>query len=313
MFRAEEFINNTLQKIDFENLQKHPNILIAARFWDDDRFSAALTFYRFMRTIDDMVDDRKAASQTLSCMEKEVLSDKVNSWIDCLKGFAGEDRFLKDVVDTIYRFKIPLSFFHNFARSMLYDIDHNGFDTFDDFINYSEGASNGPASIFVHLCCLTRINGSYLEPDYDIEELARPCALFSYIVHIIRDFQKDQRDNLNYFARDILNKNGLDYNDLKVISKSGSVPGSFRNVIRFYLSKADEYRCETIDVLKKLKTIIEPRYYLSLRIIFELYLQVFERINPEKGSFTTGELNPTPDEVRQRLEGFVLENEPASI
>jgi hypothetical protein len=40
---------------------------------------------------------------------------------------------------------------------------------------------------------------------------------------------------------------------------------------------------------------------LSLEIIFTLYLMVFERIDLKNGKFTTQELNPTPDETRERV------------
>lgn len=57
-------------------------------------------------------------------------------------------------------------------------------------------------------------------------------ALFSYLVHIIRDFQKDQLNNLNYFSLDILEKNKLTVNNLGEIARGASIPGGFRNVIR---------------------------------------------------------------------------------
>ena len=74
---------------------------------------------------------------------------------------------------------------------------HDGFRTFDEFLDYAEGASNGPASVFVHLCCLDKIQDEYFPKDLVISDVARPCAIFSYLVHIIRDFQKDQFNNLN--------------------------------------------------------------------------------------------------------------------
>mgnify|MGYP003959037331 CR=1 FL=1 len=44
------------------------------------------------------------------------------------------------------------------------DIDHDGFETIDTFINYSQGASVAPSSIFVHLCGISRSNGTYNDP-----------------------------------------------------------------------------------------------------------------------------------------------------
>ena len=294
-------VTETLGKIDFHHVNDHPNILIAARFWDDNRYQAARTIYRFMRYIDDMIDDRKALDTTLTCMEKKLYTDQVNSWIDCLGLDQSRDPFSREVTATIQRFRIPLHFFYNFARSMVYDISHNGFRTFGEFTDYAEGASNGPASVFVHLCCLEELHGEYVQPGLNISDIARPCAMFSYLVHIIRDFQKDQLNNLNYFALDILDKHRLTPDDLKNAVLVGEIPVAFREVIREYHQIAQGYREETGEVLSSLRGRLDPRYMLSLRIIFHLYLTIFERIDPDNGTFTTAELNPSPEEVKKSV------------
>ncbi|MBP6978981.1 MAG: squalene/phytoene synthase family protein [Bacteroidales bacterium] len=298
MDNIDVIVKETLGKIDFHHVNDHPNILIAARFWDDDRYQAARTIYRFMRYIDDMIDDRKALATTLTCLEQKMFADQVNSWIDCLGLDHSIDPFSREVTATIQRFRIPLHFFYNFARSMVYDISHDGFRTIGEFIDYAEGASNGPASVFVHLCCLEKLHGEYVPARLTISDVSRPCALFSYLVHIIRDFQKDQLNNLNYFALDILEKYSLTPEDLKKTALDGRIPMTFREVIREYRVFADQYRSETEKVLESLEGRLSKRYMLSLRIIFHLYLKIFERIDPDNGTFTTAELNPSPEEVK---------------
>jgi phytoene/squalene synthetase len=192
---------------------------------------------------------------------------------------------------------------------MIYDINNEGFDTYKDFISYSEGASVAPASVFVHLCCLKKQNNQFFPPSFDVMEVARPCALFSYIVHIIRDFQKDQHNNLNYFAQDILNKNNLTPEDLKEMAFGTPILKDFRNVIREYYAYAEKYKDETIRTINSIKDQLDERYRLSLHIIFELYLQVFERIDIDNGIFTAEELNPTSDEIRDRVLGICNYNE----
>jgi phytoene synthase len=307
MEHFDSIITGTLEKIDFHKIKDHPNILIAARFWEDDRYEAAKTIYRFMRYIDDMIDDRKALDATLSCMEKKMYADQVNGWIDCLGMEQGNDPIFGEVTGTIQRFRIPLHFFYNFARSMVFDIHHDSFRTFEEFLDYAEGASNGPASVFVHLCCLDYLQGEYVPPSHNITDTARPCAIFSYLVHIIRDFQKDQFNNLNYFALDILEKNGLKPEDLKEIALKGDIPDAFREVIREYKQCAEKYRQETERVIKRLENHLEPRYLFSLKLIFKLYLDIYNRIDPEKGSFTMAELNPTPEEVCESVKQCVAE------
>jgi phytoene synthase len=294
-------IQAIIDSIAFKDIEKHPNILIAARFWDEKRFHAAKVCYKFMRMIDDYIDDRKAKDEAISCLEKEVLTQKVNDWIACLVMNPDHDPLIKELIQTIDTFKIPLELFHNFAKSMLFDIDHNGFSTIEEFLEYAEGASVAPASVFVHLCCLREENGEYFAPDVDVIAAARPCAIFSYIVHIIRDFQEDQQHNLNYFALDILENHNLNTNDLKEIANGSPLPLSFRNVIREYQDLARKYEAETLQEIEKLSKILNGRNLFSLHLIYHLYKQVYKRIDVEHGNFTSIELNPTPRENREAV------------
>jgi len=296
-----------LDNIDFSEVKKNPPILIAARFWEKDRYEAAKVCYHFMRKIDDLVDDRKADLKSITDCEKKLFEDKINDWIGCLNGGSMNDPFFKEVADTISTFKIPIGQFQAFARSMIYDINNRSFPTFDDFISYAEGASVAPASVFVHLCCWNKKRNTYVVPDMDLIKASRPCSVFSYLVHIIRDFQKDQFENLNYFADELVAKYKLTDKDLKDIASDGHIPESFRNLIGDYVKYAEFYKNETEKVINKLAPFLNPRYLLSLKIIFDLYKQVFERIDLINGNFSAKELNPNPSEMRDRILN-VIEN-----
>lgn len=295
-----EFLK-VVDKIDFEKIIDHPNILIAAHFWEDERYQAAKVCYKFMRMVDDLVDDRKSSGKPFTENEIDCFTDQVYDWINCLENLGSTDPFVKEVIETVTRFKIPVVLFKNFSKSMIFDINHNGFATLNDFIKYSEGASVAPASVFVHLCSLRKNNTGFHLPSFNVIDVARPCALFSYLVHIIRDFQKDQFNHLNYFAIDMLNKNGLTPPDLEKIAHGAYIPASFRSVIEEYYIQAKQYSDDTLAVLDEIKNEVDARHYLSLQIIYNLYLMVFERIDVEKGRFTKDELNPTPAEIKQRV------------
>jgi len=287
--------------IDFEKIKDHPNILIAANFWNADRYDAAKTCYKLMRQIDDLIDDHKASNQEISENEQGQFLTQVEVWIRQIGNQTKNDPAQQELLDTFKHFKIPVWPMEAFAKSMIYDIHHDGFPDLQTFLDYSEGASVAPASIFVHLCGIKEVDGHYESPDFDVMEAARPCAIFSYLVHIIRDFQKDQFNHLNYFADDLVIANGLDRKQLSEIAHSGNVTSGFRNLIRSYCMVADSYRQRTYRVIQEISPYLEPRYRLSLEIIFNLYLMVFERIDIDKGQFTAEELNPTPEEVKKRV------------
>jgi phytoene/squalene synthetase len=298
--QREQFIG-TFNSIEFEKIIDHPNILIAANFWDNDRYCAARACYRFMRAIDDLIDNHKAANKMITPGERKDFVADVNEWLKMVIDSEDCNPEKAELNKTIEKFHIPLWPLEAFARSMLYDIDNDGFASLQAFIDYAQGASVAPASVFVHLSGLKSMDGHFLDPAFDVKEAATPCAIFSYLVHIIRDFQKDQLNNLSYFADDIIRQNGLTRQDLKNIASGSPVPIGFRNIIREYHALADKYRKQTREVIEKIGPLMEPCYRLSLEIIFSLYLMVFERIDVEKGNFTSFELNPTPEETKQRV------------
>jgi phytoene/squalene synthetase len=287
--------------IDYSKIKDHPNILIAAGYWEQERYCAAKTCYKFMRVIDDMIDDHKSINKHIAPHERKEFTANVNEWLKMIIVSEECNPLQLELIETVKRFRIPLWPLEDFAKSMIYDINNDGFPTLDTYLDYSMGASVAPASIFVHLNSLQKKGDDYADPPFDVRWAATPCAIFSYLVHIIRDFRKDQLNNLTYFADDLIAKNGLSRYDLREFAEGRPVNEGFRNLMSLYHSLAEEYMYKTRDVLEKIKPLLEPRYQLSLEIIFDLYLMVFERIDLRNGQFTTEELNPTPEETKERV------------
>jgi len=295
------------RSIDFDKIVDHPNILIAAHFWDDERYNAAKVCYKFMRAIDDLIDDYKSEHKTIELTEKAHFEADVKTWINTVLNIFDNNPEHAELIETIHRFHIPSWPLEDFAKSMVYDIYNDSFPTLPAFLDYATGASVAPASIFVHLCGLTWVNGEYLEPTFDVKRAATPCSIFSYLVHIIRDFVKDHTHNLNYFPDNLISKYSLDREQLLAMAHGAQINDGFRGMIRELYTVADEYRQRTYEIIEEIKPLLEPRSQLSLEIIFDLYLMVFERIDIENGTFTTQELNPTPEEIKKRV-WVVIEN-----
>jgi phytoene/squalene synthetase len=301
MNSQKDYFIEIFNSIDFNQIKDHPNILVAANFWDHERFCAAKTCYKFMRAIDDLIDNHKAKNKLIAVNERQEFVANVDEWMKMI--IVSKDCNPQDaeLIETIERFRIPLWPLEAFAKSMIYDINNDGFPTMQAFLDYSGGASVAPAAIFVHLNSISKNHAGYDDPPFDVRWAATPCAIFSYLVHIIRDFQKDQLNNLSYFADDLITGSGLTRERLSEFAQGEPVDSNFRDLIRHYYSLADVYRSRTFDVIKQIRPLLEPRYQLSLEIIFNLYLLVFERIDLVDGKFTTEELNPTPEETRDRV------------
>jgi len=287
--------------IDFDKIIDHPNILIAARFWDEERYQAAKVCYKFMRAIDDLIDNYKTEHKTIAIEDKAQFEREVNTWINTILNASESSPMQTEIIQIVQRFHIPAWPLEAFAKSMIYDVYNDGFPTLQHYLDYASGASVAPASIFVHLCGLTKTDDQYTAPAYDVKEVATPCAVFSYVVHIIRDFVKDHTHNLNYFPDDLIAKNGLNRENLLAMAQGAEITTGFREMIRELYAVADDYRKKTYEVMQSIKPQLEPRSQLSLEIIFALYLMVFERIDIENGTFTTEELNPTPQEIKEQV------------
>ena len=76
-----ELFIEIFNSIDFQKIIDHPNILIAANFWDNERYCAAKTCYKFMRAIDDLIDNHKANNRMIAVEERKEFVADVNNWL----------------------------------------------------------------------------------------------------------------------------------------------------------------------------------------------------------------------------------------
>ncbi|MFX0097230.1 MAG: squalene/phytoene synthase family protein [Candidatus Hodarchaeota archaeon] len=300
-----------VRKPNYQQLLTNPIMDIAARFWEDERYEAGKVCYQSMRVIDDLIDNCKAATPRILEIEKQKLVVTVNDWVKAINSHMPCDFVQKQLIETITRFQIPMWPWQRFAKSMIYDIHHYGFRTFPIFLQYAEGAAVAPAAIFMHLCGTVKDNDHYGAPRFDIRKAARPIALFAYLVHIIRDFQKDQNSNLNYFADDLISENELSPLMLREIADGNEINTGFRNLMERYYALTEDYSRKARRTIDKIGDHLQPRYRLSLEIVYNLYRLIFERIDVSNGRFTTRELTPSPEEVKNRIDLTISSFEPA--
>jgi phytoene/squalene synthetase len=297
--------------LDFSQILTNPILDIAARFWDDDRYQAFRVTYRSMRRIDDLVDNRKTEIGKLPIDDIRVIGREIDTWLSSVREEITDDVFTCEFLDVLKRFAIPLWPWERLGSAMVYDLQHDGFTSFRAFLRYTEGAAIAPASVFTHLCGVRPRDNGYQPPVYDIRKAARSLAVFSYLVHIIRDFQEDQLNRLTYFADDLLRAHHLTAGDLRKAAETGKADASLRALMRQYVGFAEYYRARARQTLDGLAPLLEPRYQLSLEVIYGLYLQIFECFDPDTGNFTTQETNPQPAQLQARIEDIITSFVPA--
>jgi hypothetical protein len=89
---------------------------------------------------------------------------------------------------------------------------------------------------------------------------------------------------------------------LKDIAAGGKIDPGFRKLIGRYVKFAEHYRSSSLRSIEFASPYLEPRYIMGLEIIYNLYHQIFDRIDVTNGTFTATELNPTPEEIKAQLE-----------
>ncbi len=122
-----------------------------------------------MRAIDDMIDNHKAKNKLIEPGERKEFVANVDDWLKMIIISKECNPLQSELIETIEKFRIPLWPMEAFAKSMIYDINNDGFPTIEAFLEYSNGASVAPASIFVHLNGLQKVNGRYENPPFDVK------------------------------------------------------------------------------------------------------------------------------------------------
>jgi phytoene/squalene synthetase len=123
----------------------------------------------------------------------------------------------------------------------------------------------------------------------------------------MRDFQKDQLRGLHYYADELLFKHSLTRDDLRRAAEGGPIADGLRDLIDQYRTIADYYRARARRTLDGLAEHLEPRYQLSLEVIYGLYHLVFERIDPRGTSLSAAEFSPSPEAIQSRLQVIVAQ------
>lgn len=298
---------NFLEKSDFEDILTNPILDIAARFWEKDRYDAFKVCYRSMRIIDDLVDDQKAGGHKLTSAEKSQFEHIIKNWTDDFSNGKRSDDFQTALLDMKEKFQIPLWPWTRLSKAMIYDLYNDDFKSFLTFLRYSEGAAISPASIFMHLIGLSKSDSGYSVPTFDIRLAARHLALFSYIVHIMRDFQKDQLVGLNYYALNQLEICSVKKEELRNVAEGGAISTNVRHLFLTYYNFASYYRLKARKTIDSVLPLLTPQYQLSLEIIYSLYNQIFMKIDTANGNFTESELLPSASEVKSQINKTIAE------
>ena len=173
----------------------------AAAALDDTRYSIFCATYASMRVIDDFVDDEFLALPKREAARTNAV-ETVTFWRDnaiaaLVDGVAPSDKdpFQKThaaLAATSHVAIVDPGPWENLSAAMIRDVVEAPMKSWQDFLAYAEGATAAPAAVFIEILALEKRNGrlksTLLGPAV---EHIRNSAILLYLVHIMRDLEKD--------------------------------------------------------------------------------------------------------------------------
>ncbi len=185
---------------------RSPNHLhhAAQRLEESTRYDFFLSSYACMRTLDDTVDEEFLR---LSPKEREQnrqrVLDRVSQWEAQVKTAARADYRAKDddfepLVFTALNHCLGQSDleegpFLRLAKSLRRDVLEEELASWDELLDYCEGAAVAPGAVFLYLLAAREEEPGrlVLSGEIDVMEEARDLAHFCYFTHIVRDLRQD--------------------------------------------------------------------------------------------------------------------------
>lgn len=274
--------------------------LTSCFFADSRRYYAFCALYAVMRVVDDRID-AIPSRRRLTAGSREEEHAVVAAWHEALAAAHAKDRNLSSEViarcdtpeagelidaatEALRDFPVPYSLWDNFFAAMHQDIDSERFATYDQFLDYAEGASVAPTTIYLYLIAARpdAAGESYQVPeDFDLIACGRALGVFAYLGHILRDLTLDLATGergLLYLAADDMAEHGVNEAMLHADAARGRASEPVVALVRTLVEKARARHREGRELLRPLAGGLAPDCAFIIELIVTIYEQVLEKI-----------------------------------
>ncbi len=273
--------------------------LVSRYFANPEKYRSFCALYAVMRLVDDRIDDIPSRL-TLTPEERAFEHGVVEFWEQAVEACrAGAPPALSDVPPGLPAdlplllhafahasqfFPVPAVLWRNFFVAMHRDLDGHRFATYRDFLDYTEGASVAPTTIYLYLVVSSSPAAGephVLPPGFDLLGAGRQLGRFAYLGHILRDLAADLatgRDGLLYLAADDLKAFGVTeamlFSDLA--QHRASPP--LRALVGELVQRARGYLRDGRGLLQALDRSLSPDCAFILELIVAIYQEIVDRI-----------------------------------
>ena len=276
------------------------NLYISSCFFKDpEKYSAFCAFYAVMRVVDDRIDDLPSRTG-LSAEDRRAEHDVVRAWEEgvaacyangprdqstldrCAHGQAGA--LLDSVAISLRSFRVPSVLWEDFFRAMHRDIDRPRFESWREFIDYTEGASVAPTTVYLFLIASRQDStGDHygLPGSFDLDHCGHHLGVFAYLGHIVRDLAEDLstgQEGLLYFAHDDMEAHGVTERTLfDDLARQEASPET-RALVADLIGRAREHLAQGRGLLRGAESWMEEDCLFILELIITMYERVIDKI-----------------------------------
>ena len=268
-------------------------------FTDPGKYRAFCALYAVMRIVDDRIDEvlsEKEISEEGKRREEGILEAWHRIVSSCLAGLPPDDEALQGsdcrqidellttFLEALELFPVPASLWENFFHSMRWDLEQRGFGTYAEFVEYAEGASVAPATIYLYLITASRSgeDQAYRPPEgFDLIQCGRDLGLFAYLAHIMRDLSRDLsagERGLLYLTAEDMAAYGVTEQTLSTDLESGSASEPLRSLIQDLIQRAWTSVCQGRLHMQTLEKKLDTDCMFVLELIVRIYEEVIEKI-----------------------------------
>jgi phytoene synthase len=282
------------------------NLYLTSQFLRErERYQAFVAMYAVMRVIDDAVDD-VLDKHLLPAPARAQLHAALAGWQARIRaayqGTPGDDALDRALAWAVDRFPIPEELWTRFVDAMHHDVDHPRFADFDAFVDYAEGATVAPTTIYIYLLtCEADVDGAHRVHDFDYRGCGRELGLFAYLAHVLRDVRRDAlvgQRGLVYLSEADLAACALTDQDLRHFAETRRSDERFARLVGLIVGRAQRYAQRGDELVAQVLPRLPADRGFVLRLIVAYYREMLERVAaPSMDLFAVDEVLGTSDKL----------------
>lgn len=218
--------------------------------------------YGFARYADEIVDD---LASTLTPAEK---SDALRRWSDQLfhdiSNGRSHDHIGRALVDTVQRFKIPISYFEAFLHSMAMDLTVTSYDRYEDLMEYVYGSAAVIGLQMVHVL------GTLEDKKSEALIPAEKLGIAFQLANFIRDVGEDLDRGRVYLPMQELKQHGV---SREMLEKKVLTP-QIIEALKFQINRVRTLQAEAEIGIN----LLSPEARPCIRAASELYCGIVDEV-----------------------------------